>query len=160
MNRQQRPVVAMPRGGSSFYIGQMKEQEQQEIQSHLVLEPRPRFVIPTFMDRTTGKPDPKLRETVASELRNRSYGDQADLAFIEELDIPGAYELVGMLDASASGKTRSRLTARVFQDGKQVGCAFQAPAPASSALAAALVDGAMKQLRPPKGTSSKTCAIR
>jgi WD40 repeat protein len=181
MNRQQRPVIAMPRGGGNVYIGQLKDTEQQAIQSHLVVEPRPRFVLPSFHDQTTWRSESKLREAVTSELRERGYRSQPPLALVEVQDLPGAYELVGTLDTPASGGAASKVTARVFQGGKQVGCTFQVPVSASvkptntsrgtaaappglpdvvlRSLATALVDGALEQLST-RGTSSGACALK
>jgi WD40 repeat protein len=181
MNRQQRPVIAMPRGGGNFYIGQLKDTEQQAIQSHLVLEPRPRFVLPAFFDSTTWRSEPKLREAVTSELRERGYRDNPALAFVEVQDLPGAYELVGTLDTPASRGTASKVTARIFLAGKQVGCTFQVPVSTSAkptttsrgtttaspgltddvlrSLATGLVEGALKQLST-RGTSSGACTLK
>jgi hypothetical protein len=168
MNRLQRPLIAMPRSGGTFYIGQMKEEEQKAIQSHLVLAPRPRFVIPDFHEGAMWRPEPKLREAVVSELRERSYRDEPELAFVEVQDLPGAYELVGTLDTETAKGAISRVTARVYQGGKQVGCAFQVQMPASGvkgkgplpSLAVELVDEALKQVHLPPSTSPGTCMSR
>ena len=109
---------------------------------------------------------PKLREAVTSELRERGYRNEPVLAFVEAEDLPGAYALIGTLDAGAPG-ARASVSARVFKDGKQIGCTFGVPvpdtnmtrAPALATLAAALVDGALTQLHATSSTSPGGCPL-
>ncbi|MDY7233333.1 caspase family protein [Hyalangium rubrum] len=173
VSRAQQPVIAMPRGGGNFYIGQVTPPEQGIILKHLVQDPRPRFVLPNFFERDEWLDISGVKAAVVSELRDRSGVRQPTLAFVDVPELPGAYQLVGSYRKKGGKRTSATLevSARVFKDGKQMGCDFRVSVPGvpwatpgrvptpqeSKPLASALVDGALKELERAKSSTSLVC---
>ena len=89
----QRPIVASPRGGSSFDIGMLGEKERAEVPLHTV---RPLFSRPSFQDPTEGADVLGLNDKVCSCLRDETASPRGEaLVFVDAAGFPGAFQLSG-----------------------------------------------------------------
>ncbi len=89
----QRPVVAMPRGGASFDIGQLIEEDRQKIRLATV---RPLLLQSSFQDEQRFIDHLKLGTRVNDALRDVSMrGQNTGFVYVDAADFPDAYSLAG-----------------------------------------------------------------
>lgn len=107
----QRPVIAVPKGGASFDIGQLTASDRQKIP----LQPeRPLVLRSTFEDEVAFDDVLGLGKRVDELLRNGSArGSAAAIVFVDARDMPDGYRLVGRYK-TADGKTS--VAAKLFRN--------------------------------------------
>jgi len=112
----QRPVIATPRGGASFDVGQITTEDKPRIPLATV---RPLFLQANFQDEVQLRDSLKLTARVNEALRAvSSRGQTATLVYVDTSDFPDAYAVSGLYRVDGS-----TVTARVsvFRSEKQVG---------------------------------------
>jgi hypothetical protein len=93
LGRVQRPIVAAPRGGASFDIGQLSSSDKEQIPLQPV---RPLLLQSNFQDEIKFRDHLKLSQTVNARFRDfSSDGASAEWVYVDSLEFPGAFQLVG-----------------------------------------------------------------
>jgi WD40 repeat protein len=111
----QRPVVATPRGGASFDIGQLASADRERIPLATV---RPLVVESSFQDEERFRDVLELGRWVDDSLRGAAAARGATgPVFVEAAEFPGAYSLAGRYLVDGS---RVRVDVRIFLDAERV----------------------------------------
>jgi hypothetical protein len=109
----QRPIVAQPRGGGSFDIGKLTDEDRRGLTLRSV---RPLFTRSRFFDRAEDDDVHNLAREVDSLLKEQSAGRDARLNFVDVREAAGAYRIAGSY--TTSGDTlRVRFRVRGGKDG-------------------------------------------
>lgn len=135
----QRPVIAVPRAASTFYIGELAAEAQARVP---LAAPLPVVVRSSFHDDTDVDPI-DLGEAIDEALRGAS-GKAASFAFVEANKFPDAYKLAGRYEVQ-SGQVVVK--ARLFQ-GKSGEALAEISAPESGDAAAELARRILEQALP------------
>jgi WD40 repeat protein/uncharacterized caspase-like protein len=139
----QRPLVAIPYGGSSFDIGQLTEPEKQQIP---VAKQLPLVLRAHFQDEIRLLDHLGLTKRVNSILREKSaMGFQAPLVFLDVDEFPDALVLEGRY---RMGGDEVKVTVHLFRNGESIGD-FAVDADRSDLLqvAAQIVEGIMAKVQ-------------
>ena len=112
----QRPVVATPRGGASFDIGQLAETDKQQIPvAHVI----PLVLRANFQDEFLPIDHLGITKIVNRILRERSaLGRQANLVFVDSDEFPGAWTLAGRYRMEGD---KLSIAGHLFQNGQLMG---------------------------------------
>jgi WD40 repeat protein len=112
----QRPVLALPRGGSSFDLGRLTPEDKTRVP--LALE-RPLVLRASFQDDRRVIDHLNLTRHVNEQLRQlASQTDAAPVMFVDASEFPDAYVITGRYQVEASDVTAQIL---VFRDAKSMG---------------------------------------
>ena len=111
----QRPVIAVPKGGSSFDIGQLTTEDRAKIPLQAA---RPLVLRSLFHEKVSFDDVLDLNKRVDDLLRNSAVrGKQEAVVFVDARDLPGSYRLAGEYQIA---KDKVTLAVNMFQDKKQV----------------------------------------
>jgi len=109
-------VIATPRGGASFDVGQITTEDKPRIPLATV---RPLFLQANFQDEVQLRDSLKLTARVNEALREvSSRGQSATLVYVDTSDFPDAYSVSGLYRVEGSAVT-ARVS--VFRSEKKVG---------------------------------------
>jgi WD40 repeat protein len=112
----QSPTPATPKGGASFDIGQLVDEDKARIP---VARPHPLFLQSSFQDEARPLDHLKLTSRVNELLRQVSGGGpNAVLVYVDASDLPGAYLLAGRYHVEG-GSVKVRAT--LFKGEKEIG---------------------------------------
>jgi hypothetical protein len=112
----QRPLVAAPRGGTSFDIGQVTREDKTQIP---LATPRPLVLRANFQDEELFVDRIGLTRLINEKLREKSaLGRSAPLIFVDAAESPAAYSLVGRY-RTITGKLQ--VIVRLFRGEQKVG---------------------------------------
>jgi WD40 repeat protein len=96
----QEPLLATPRGGRSFDIGQLAEEDRSRIP---VATPKPFVLRAVFQDEVRLVDHLRLAARVNEALRTASArGSEARFVFVDAADLPGAYTLAGRYEVTGT----------------------------------------------------------
>ncbi|MBN1139999.1 MAG: caspase family protein [Anaerolineae bacterium] len=113
----QRPLVAIPRGGASFDIGQLAETDRQQIP--VLRQAIPLVLRANFQDEILLLDHLGLAKRVNNALRERSdLGRAAPLVFMDADELPDAYALVGRYHLDGDS---IQVTVHLFRSGHPAG---------------------------------------
>ena len=89
----QRPVIASPKGGASFDIGQVSDADKESIP---LQSPRPLVLKASFQDEFEFEDTLGLGKLINEQLREiAARGQEAPLVFLDATELPSAYRLLG-----------------------------------------------------------------
>ncbi|MHC4960473.1 MAG: caspase family protein, partial [Planctomycetota bacterium] len=88
----QRPIVAQPRGGGSFDIGRLSEEDRAELRLRLA---RPLVTRSSFQDRNEDDDVLRIARQLDALLKDQSAGRDAKLNFVDVREAADAYRIAG-----------------------------------------------------------------
>jgi WD40 repeat protein len=138
----QQPILAMPRGGSSFPVGELPPVDREAIQ---LAAPRPLVLRSSFQDDERLQDGLGLARRVDEALRVLSWaGAEAPFAFVDAREFPDAYTIVGRYRHAGN---EVDLTIGLFRGSDEVDRFTVAGTAADlDALADRIVDGILQRI--------------